>query len=195
MTPEPQLSLGDISSPENNATVKGIVTSLSPVRQMDRIFFGELSDGDTIIPLVGFDKTHRQFLYTRMGTETPVTLRNCQINTNRTTGKLQIVVESHTLLEQSHDKNLTIPNRNTLGSPAVSIAELGTLGEYDRATLQVTAQKVKDPVTVSNGKQKQDIIQHRSYNAHPMGRGYWNDCGKQIIPTQSRSDSPLPWQN
>ena len=89
-----------------------------------------------------------------MDTETPVTLRNCQINTNRTTGKLQIVVKS----QESHDKNLTIPNRNTLGSPAVTIAELGTLGEYDRATLQVTAQKVKYPVTVSNGKQKQDII-------------------------------------
>ena len=40
-------------------------------------------------------------------------------------------------------------DRNTLGSPAVIIAELSTLGEYDRATLQVTAQKVKDPVTVS----------------------------------------------
>ena len=81
-----------------------------------------------------------------------------QINTNRTAGKLQIVVKSHTILEESHDKNLTIPDRNTLGSPAVTIAELSTLGEYDRATLQVTAQKVKDPVTVSNGKQKQDII-------------------------------------
>ena len=91
----------------------------------------------------------------------PATLRSQklrQINTNRTAGKLQIVVKSHTILEESHDKNLTIPNRNTLGSPAVTIAELSTLGEYDRATLQVTAQKVKDPVTVSNGKQKQDII-------------------------------------
>ena len=61
-------------------------------------------------------------------------------------------------MEESHDKNLTIPDRNTIGSPAVIIAELSTLGEYDRAILQVTAQKVKDPVTVSNGKQKQDII-------------------------------------
>ena len=157
-TPEPELSPGNISSLENNATVRGIVTSLSPARQTDRICFGELSDSDTIIPLVGFDKTHRQFLYTRMDTETLVTLRNCQINTKHTTGKLQIVVKSHTILEESHDKNLTIPDRNTIGSPAVIIAELSTLGEYDRATLQVTAQKVKDPVTVSNGKQKQDII-------------------------------------
>ena len=69
-----------------------------------------------------------------------------------------LLAVTHTLLEESHDKNLTIPNINTLGSPAVTIAELGTLGEYDRATLQVTAQKVKDPLTVSNGKQKQDII-------------------------------------
>lgn len=92
--------------------MKGIVTSLLPAKQTDRIFFGELSDGDAIIPLVGFDKTYRQFLYTRMDTGTPVTLRNCPINTNRTTGKLQIVVKSHTTLEESYDTPSLYPTES-----------------------------------------------------------------------------------
>ena len=111
-----------------------------------------------------------------MDTETPVTLRNCQINNNRTTGKLLIVVKSHTILEESHDKNLSIPNRNTLGSPAVTITELSTLGEYDRATLQVTARKVKDRVTVSNGEQKQEIIVADS-TSHTMLTLWEEDIG------------------
>jgi len=119
-----ELSPGDILSPEEHTTVKGIVTSLSPVKRAQSVF---LSDGEAIIPLVGFDKTHRQFLHDHMDTETPITLRNCQINTNRMTEKLQIVVKSHTVLEESRDKNLTIQDKNTLGSPARTIGDLCTL--------------------------------------------------------------------
>ena len=122
----------DIASPEEKATVKGIVTSLSPARRTDRIFFSELSDGEAIIPLVGNDKSHQQFLFEHMNTERPVMLRNCQIATNKTTGKLQVVVKSHTTLEESNDKNLVIGDKNTLGSPFMSISELHTIGEYER---------------------------------------------------------------
>ena len=155
---EVQLSPVDISSPEEKATVKGIVTSLSPAKQSQKLFLGELSDGEAIIPLVGFDKTHRQFLHERMDSESPVMLRNCQITTNRTTGKLQVVVKSYTTLEESDDNTLAVHNKNTLGSPFVSISELNTMEQYDRVTLQATAIKVKDPITVSTGKQKQEII-------------------------------------
>ena len=79
--------------------------------------FGELSDGDSIIPLVGFDRAHRDFLSSHMDNEILVTLRKCQITTNKTTGKLQVVVKSYTVLEESEDKELQIPNKSTLGSP------------------------------------------------------------------------------
>ena len=103
--------------------------SLSPVKRAERIFFGELSDGEAIIPLVGFDKTHHQFLHDHMDTKMPVTLKNCQINTNKMTGKLQIVVKNHTVLEESRDQNLTIQDKNTLRSPAMMISDLCALAE------------------------------------------------------------------
>ena len=153
-----ELSPGTIQSTEDHATVKGVVTSLSPVKKAERVFFGELTDGESIIPLVGFDKSHHQFLQKHMNTGTPVTLKNCQISTNRTTGKLQIVVKSHTKLEESQDKSLTVGDKNTLGSPFITIDSLSTLQDYDRATLNVTAIKVKSSIVVSNGKKKQDVV-------------------------------------
>lgn len=103
-TPERELSPCDISSPEANATVKGVVMSLSPEKCNKKVFFGELSYGDTVIPLVGFDKHHRDFLLSRMDSATPVTLRGCQISTNKTTGKLQVVIKTYTSLEESKIK-------------------------------------------------------------------------------------------
>ena len=61
--------------------VKGIVTSLSPARQAERIFLSELSDGKAIILLVGFDRVHCRFLDKHMNSETPIMLHNCQIAT------------------------------------------------------------------------------------------------------------------
>ena len=68
------------------------------------------------------------------------------------------MVKSYTILEESDDKNISVPDRYTLGSPSVSINQLSTLEEYDRATLRVTAVKVKDPVSVTTGRLKQEIV-------------------------------------
>ena len=47
------LSPREISSPEPSAVVKALVTSLSPVKPKENMFYGELSDGETVVPLVG----------------------------------------------------------------------------------------------------------------------------------------------
>ena len=151
-----ELSPSQISSPETSASVKGIVTSLSPSKPSN-VFFGELSDGDSSIPLIGFDKSHRDFLEAHMDTELPISIKNCQISINKTTKKLQLVVKSYTMLEQSDDKDLQLPDKATLGSPLLSINELITKKQYDRVTVRITALKVKDVVTVKN-KQKQEVI-------------------------------------
>ena len=62
------------------------------------------------------------------------------------------------MLEESDDKELRVPNKNTLGNPTLSINQLNTVGEYDRATLRLTALKVKEPMRVSSGKQKQEVL-------------------------------------
>ena len=110
------------------------------------------------------------------------TLKRCQITTNKTTN--QIVVKSYTMLEESDDKELCVPNKNTLGSPTLSVNQLNTVGEYDRATLRITTLKVKEPMRVSSGKQKQEVVvadDTGNTNAHSLGAGHRNDYRKQII--------------
>ena len=145
-------------SPEASVNVKDTVTSLSPSKPSNHVFFGELSDGDSIIPLIELDKAHRQFLDEHMDNESPVTLRNCLTSTNKTTGKLQLVVKSYTHLEKSQDKNLYVADRSTTDSPVVSIDQLNTYEQYDRVTACITALKVKTPVAVKNNKQKLEVI-------------------------------------
>ena len=157
ITPDRELSPCDISSPESNATVKGVVMSLSSAKSGKNLFFGELSDGDAIIPLVGFEKHHRQFLHSHMNS-VPLTLRGCQITENRTTGKLQVVIKSYTTIEESSDKELQIENISTLGSQEVTIHQLHALEPYERVTLDVRVVRVKPPMTVTGGKQKQQVI-------------------------------------
>ena len=89
-----------------------------------------------------------------MNSKVPVSIKNCQISNNKTTNKLQLVVISYTLLEESDDKGLQLPDRATLGSPFLSINKLNTMNQYDRVTVQVTALKVKDPVTVKTNRNK-----------------------------------------
>jgi hypothetical protein len=152
VTPERELSPCDISSPETNATVKGMVMLLSPTKPDGNVFFGELRDGDAVIPLVGFDRRHREFLRSHMDNSKPVTLKGCQISNNRTTGKLQVVIKSYTKLEESDDKDLQIETTDTLDTLPISIKQLDNMEPYDRATLQIQVMKVKSPTTVTGGK-------------------------------------------
>ena len=96
-------------------------------------------------------------LMTSLNSESPIMLSYCQIATNKTTGKLQMVIKSYTTLEESHDKDRAVNDKNILGSPFVTISELDTMEQYNCATLQITAAKVKEPFTVPSGKQKQEI--------------------------------------
>ncbi len=46
------LSPTEIEKPENKATVHALLTSLSPTKKTDTYFQGELTDGQTVIPLI-----------------------------------------------------------------------------------------------------------------------------------------------
>ena len=54
---------------------------------------------------------------------------------------------------------------------------------YDMATLQLQVVKVKEPTTVSNGKQKQEVIitDNREDNTYPVGTSHWHPDRKQVL--------------
>ena len=123
--PKRGISPREISSPEPAAVVNGIVTSLSPAKRKESTFYGELSDGEAVIPLLGFDKSQWHTLEHFLTSQKPLSLINCQIAVNKTTGKPQIVIKSYTGLLESSDINVHIEDPNTLASPILPISHIG----------------------------------------------------------------------
>ena len=151
------LSPGNITTTEPHANVQALVTSISPIKPQ-KFFDGELTDGETIIRFVGFDKSQRLQLLEYCEKGVPVALKNCQIQQNKKyPNKLEVVLKSYTKVEHS-DANFSITDPKTIGSPIINLNQLETLHEYDRATVKITALKVNEPQVVSTGKTKQEVV-------------------------------------
>lgn len=149
------LSPTSIDSPSNNATVHALIASLSPVRP-SRYFDGELTDGDSVIRIVGFDKAQRQQLNDFCEQQLPITLKNCQIQYNKAKNKLEVVLRTYTKIERSHIK-FDVPDMKTVGSPLIPLCDLEKKEEYDKVTVRIKVIKLHDPQTVGTGKIKQDV--------------------------------------
>ena len=151
------LSPSEITQPEQKATVQALLTSLSASKKNTTFFQGELTDGNTVIPLIGFDNVHKK-LSELMANNVPASLKNCQVSLNKITGKPQVVIKSYTVIDEAGNADIKVDDPATLGSPSLTVDKLDTLDVYDRVTLCVTVLQVKDPVQVSTGKTKQEVI-------------------------------------
>ena len=153
--PEP-LSPSNVTMAGTHVTVCGVVASLSPIRP-SKYFDGELTDGESIIRLVGFDKNKRQELQSYSDYSIPVTLKNCLIQQNKFKGSLEIVLKSHTLIEPCQTE-FNIPNPKTVGSSIIQLNQLNDFPQHSRVTIRVAVIKVNEPQTVAGGKLKQDVV-------------------------------------
>ena len=133
-----------------------MIATLSPLKP-SRYFDGELTDGNAVIRLVGFDKAQQQHLLSYCEKEVPITLTNCQVQYNRSKSKLEVVLKPFTKIQRS-PMQFDIPDIKTVGSPIISLSELDKQEEYDRVTVKVKVIKTKDPQQVATGKIKQDVV-------------------------------------
>ena len=99
-SPPSPLSPSKVTTTEQNATISGLLACLSPIKP-SRYFDGELTDGDSVIRLVGFDKHKQQQLKSFCDYKIPVTLRNCLIQHNKFKNTLEIVIKNQTKIESS----------------------------------------------------------------------------------------------
>ena len=155
------LTPSKVSRASAQATISALVTSLSP--QHDDCFQGELSDGEGVIQLVGFEDKQREELHDYLLKKTAVVIRKCQIQSSvyKGTEKLRVVIKSYSTIEQaSSEDQIVIEDQelNVLGSPLISLKDLAKFNEFDRVTVRVTVIEMQEPRTVSNSKVKQDIM-------------------------------------
>lgn len=160
-TPTPTPSPGPLSptqaTPDPKATICAIVNSLSPHPSPNNYFQGELTDGETVLPLFGYDEELQIKLKDHMDNKDTITLRNCQVKKSKT-GKLQVVVKNYTIIEKaSPDIKYSISDPTTLGSPFISLNDLPHYSQYDRVTLKARVVSTKPAQSVSTGKMKQEI--------------------------------------
>lgn len=153
----PPLTPTKVMSKDPHATVTGILASISPTKPKSTFFDGELTDGDTVMRLVGFDKEVKNVLEGFFKKNVPVTLNNCQIQENKFTKKLEILVKTYTIVEAS-SVNFKEIDVSTIGSDIISLAELPKKSEYDRVTVRIQVTKVEGTEVVGRGKKKQEIV-------------------------------------
>ena len=149
------LSPGEITEPNPNVTVNGVVACLSPLRA-SKYFDSELTDGDTVIRFVGFRNEQRRMLSNFCDQKTPITLTNCQIQLNKFNNQLEILLKNSTQMELS-TAEFSIPDIKTVGSLEIKLKELSDQDEYAKVTIKAKVIKANEPQKVGTGKIKQDV--------------------------------------
>ena len=146
-----------LATADPHATVDAVIASVSPPKNSKTNFFdGEITDGETITRIVGFDKTQRDTLDHFRQKGVPVTLKNCLVQLSKFSNKYEVVLKGYTEIEQSA-VHFQVENLDTLGSKCIPLSELPSKKEYDRVTVKVKVIDVHDPEKVGKNKRKQDV--------------------------------------
>lgn len=119
-----------------------------------KYFEGEITDGEVIIRIVGFDRDKREQLVLNEGKT--VILSDCQIQHNKFNGKLEILIKGYTRIAES-DPLFEVSDISTFGSEKISIRDVPMQHDNNRVTVSVNIIKIDEPKTVGNNKLKQDI--------------------------------------
>ena len=72
------------------------------------------------------------------------------------TKHLEVIVKNYTHVELSPTK-FKVEDLETLGTIQITLNQLDTLDEYDKVSFKAKVFQINDPVTVSIGKQKQEL--------------------------------------
>ncbi len=95
--------LSNIESPENNAKVHGVVTSLSPIKPNAKrpYFHGYISNGSTKMRFVGFNSAKEKLIEDHSKQKEPVVLSNCSIKSSRFADGLELIIGDNTTVTKS----------------------------------------------------------------------------------------------
>ena len=123
-------NIGSICEEQVDASLCGIVKSLSPVKRSKNntaYFHGELADSTGSIRLFGFHTGIHNQLQKHLKLKTPVTLQGCNINMNTTSDNLEIKVLNKTKVQESK-RSITVQD---VADEVVQIARSKVLPDYN----------------------------------------------------------------
>ena len=152
-------SIEEIDKPSNNAQLDGIPVTVTkmqdPKRGKKRYFHAKISDGSKKMRLVGFNEDHQKQLTSYETQKSPIRIKECYIQRSSYSGDLEIKLNDTSVIEKSPTK-FKIPSPPPTDFTAVST--ISNLCSSDRVDVKIKVLKTTEPVEVSTGKQKQDIV-------------------------------------
>lgn len=152
-------SIEEIDRPSNNAQLDGIPVTVTkmqdPKRGKKRYFHAKISDGSKKMRLVGFNEDHQKQLASYETQKSPIRIKECYIQRSSYSGDLEIKLNDTSVIEKSPTK-FKIPSPPPTDFTAVST--ISSLCSSDRVDVKIKVLKTAEPIEVSTGKQKQDIV-------------------------------------
>ena len=151
--------LQDLDKPLKNASVHGIVTSLSPIKKgrTCSYFDGTLTDSSDKIRFVGFGGSQQRIMSDYKERSLTINLDDCEVKPARRGSKMEIMLKGSTTLTNS-PKKFDIPpaELQDKGPLKITLDCLSSVNVYERVTVDIKVICVSDPVTVAE-KNKQDV--------------------------------------
>ena len=151
--------LQDLNSPLKNASVHGIVTSISPIKKgrTCNYFDGTLNDGTDKIRFVGFGGSQQRIMSDYKERSLTLNLDDCEVKPARRGLKMEIMLKGSTTLTNSPKKFHIPPAELQESGPLkINLDSLSSVNVCERVTVDIKVICVSDPIIVAE-KNKQDV--------------------------------------
>ena len=163
--------LSKLDEPIPNASVHGVLTSLSPMKgEKGNFFDGMISNGIGKTRLVGFNLSQKRSLSNFSGNREAVLLDNCEVKRARRGGcGMEVQLKGDTEIRSS-PRRFNIPAAEFVVDQPKDIAliELQNLDQYERVNVSVKVLSIGAVEYVRTGHKKQDVV----INPRRMREGY-----------------------
>lgn len=123
-------------------------------------FDGKLSDGTSEVRVVGFSAEQQKKLSKLKEQGCPVQLEDCEIKQSRSGYKMEVILKNATKISES-TKEIDIPASTSESSDEsipTTLVQLPSIQNFQKVIVDVKVLEAPQPITVSSGKHKQDVI-------------------------------------
>ena len=115
---DPPLTPSKVSKPSSSVLLEAVVSNVSPLK--NKRYVGELVDKTNAISFVGFDQHIQTKIQAMHKQKVPILLRNCDIQFNQYSKKLEVIVKGYTKIEVSKTA-FDIDNPEEVGAQTIQL--------------------------------------------------------------------------
>ena len=154
------LDLDGLQEPIANASVEGLITSVSPIKKgkTSNYFDGTVADSTAKVRLVGFTASQQKKVNEYMTQNQPIKIENCEVKRAQRGNKMEVMLKGNTKIGDSPKKFAVSSLQYKDDTPTtITLSNLETTNVYERVTVNVKVQTITTPISVPGGKKKQEI--------------------------------------